>query len=350
VDKRDGFKKVTEARKLIADVKFDVCPDTSKQYEDAFRRMTERKQRPDRIAQTRPTFYFYRAAFTYKLGRIVRDVLSRADHAAKNGNDNAWAQEVSKLDKLIAELNRFPPDPNKKMLGSATRNANDPKATTAKVFQKCNKSKRRSITKLPPDWQSRIFEMASPAYRLIISVLALTGARPCEIAMGIDIEVAGEQLRATLRGGKTHGGKYGQKIRQLTIDTGTPIGQFLRSAAANAGGSLKVRKNANAVSQQLSRLGKAAFPRAKPSVSAYSFRHQVSADLKRSGLSGLAVSAALGHCVDQTKRYYGSAHSAKGKSPIKGVTASREVRQKVFESLEVRLSNRNSDPDHSPIF
>jgi integrase len=328
-------------RKLIAGLKFDVSPDTAKQYESAYARMTKLKKRPDEIASTKSSHYFYRAAFVFTIAKRARDVLRTADAAAKSGNDLAWEIETAKLDWCIKELRRFPPDPDKKMLSKPLKQGE------RKVFPECNLSKRRSITKLPPGWQNEIFDLASPSYKAVVAVLSLTGARPVEIANGVEIEIVGGELLATLRGAKTHGGKYGQEMRTLRLSTDTPMAQFLQGEVADAGGHLTVKQGANAVSQQLSRLGRLAFPKHRPSVSAYSFRHQVSADLKRSGLSGLDVSAALGHCVDETKRHYGSAHAAKGNSPIVAVTASREVRQKTAETVEVRLSKRSEQLTHN---
>ena len=62
-------------------------------------------------------------------------------------------------------------------------------------------------------------------------------------------------------------------------------------------------------------------------VSAYLWRHQFAADLKRGGFDSGQIAMALGHASDVTQRHYGSALQSKGTGGVRisRVRAARDV-------------------------
>ncbi len=161
------------------------------------------------------------------------------------------------------------------------------------------KTKRSSLRNLPNDWRDQMLCGLVGAHRDWLLLLSIVGLRPDEIASGVDIEPYLEGIKISIKGSKVGDGK-GQPLRVITSFGGW------ESELALGGARTITASSANAVSKFVGRHAQKIFPRTKDRVSAYTYRHQVAADLKASKLSGVAVSAILGHAVDLTKKHYGN--------------------------------------------
>jgi integrase len=152
-------------------------------------------------------------------------------------------------------------------------------------------------------------------YRDVVAVLSATGARPEEFAKGIQVSVDDtDSLSFEILGAKTHQGKYGQERRLFTVKADRKELAYLHKRVSDSGGGLRVEAaSRRSVGQNSTAFQKRSSHRLRSPISAYVFRHQFSADLKASSLSGSEVSVALGHSVDETKSYYGAAQSARSR-------------------------------------
>ena len=129
----------------------------------------------------------------------------------------------------------------------------------------------------------------------------------------------------------------------LTVRPETKETQFLVTQVRAAGAPMTVSAKAGALSDRIRVLSAKVFPKFTKSVSAYVFRHQMAADLKASGMAPADVSAALGHSVEETKRFYGAAQSARGDGGVSKVQASRQVKERTLEKVHELGKNRTME-------
>lgn len=337
-DKTVSFSLVKQARALISGVNAALSDATRQQYRKAFSRMLERDSAPEKIANTNRGFYYYRAAWVHHYATEIREILNTADRLQRAGNTNAWQESVAKLPSLIKDLDRYRPDPEGKNLASGLigKWAVEAEKRVNAGQKLTHHSKRVRLRGLPTDWRTQMFAglRVGSKYQDIVAVLSATGARPAEFVKGIEVtlEAAGT-IHFKIEGVKTHGGKYGQAERSFSIAVDRQELVYLRDRLTENDGPLVVKASAGALSDKVRQLSEKVFPKFKSAVSAYVFRHQVAADLKASGLSDTDVSAALGHCVDETKGYYSSAQSARSIGGITNVRATRIVRELTKEKI-----------------
>jgi hypothetical protein len=338
MDKLQGFELVKQARSLIQGVNEQLSESSAKQYATAFSRMEITGMPPEKMANTAHSFYFYRAALIHHHASNIRAILHTADQAARTHMNDEWLTQVASLKNHIIALQKYKPDPTGKhlargLVGSWAVEAEKRQRAGEKIS---SHSKRVRLRGLPTNWRTQMFDGlgASSKYHAVLAVLSATGARPAEIELGVQISLANDgQLVFTIQGVKTHGGKYGQETRTLTIRPETKEAQFLASQIHTAGTAITVSAKAGALSDRVRVLSKKVFPKLAKPVSAYVFRHQLAADLKGSGMTSPDISAALGHSVDETKRFYGAAQSARSSGSVSRVQASRQVKERTPEKI-----------------
>lgn len=338
MDMLQGFGAIKAARELVSLANKGVSAATAKQYESAFQRMVAQDQTPEKIAGTVRSFYFYRAAWVFHHVTVIRKALRDADAAQRSKDKTTWATIVESLPCQVQQLELYRPDPNGKHLfeGRVSKWAVELEKRLTNGNTVSSHSKRSRLRGLPANWRSLMFQgiRKTSKYKDVVAVLSATGARPSEFENGIAVELESTGgLRFTVIGTKTHGGKFGQAQRSFSVLTNRPELEYLANRIAENGGPLSISAKAGALSDKIRQLSEKVFPTLRSSVSAYVFRHQVAADLKASGLSDEDVSAALGHSVDETKRYYGTAQSAREPGGISGIRASQPVRTKTREKI-----------------
>lgn len=170
-------------------------------------------------------------------------------------------------------------------------------------------SKRSDLKDLPDGWRESLVARM-PKYRLAVLVSAVTGCRPEELALGVQLTVEDGMLVVKIKGAKV-GGQAGQPWRRLSwpVDSASPLVRML-IAEVEAGAIVAQISNPKAYSGAMRAAGYRAWPRrkeTKKTVTPYCLRHAFAADMKAGGMGSEEVSAALGHCSDVTKQYYGSA-------------------------------------------
>ena len=161
-----------------------------------------------------------------------------------------------------------------------------------------SRSKGRTLPAL--SWQEQVMASATVKQKPFIALMWATGCRPAEIERGvtvrrvhggIEIEIPGAKVTAT----------NGQPRRRILIDARSPAGMHL-GIALGARQEIEMSRKAKRIGNDFAdirrRTGLAA-------VSAYSFRHQVSADLKAAGVEKNAIAQVLGHASERTQGRYG---------------------------------------------
>lgn len=180
--------------------------------------------------------------------------------------------------------------------------------------------KRQSLSFLPDDWMEVMLKGVSGHHRLWLLLFSVGGVRPQEIVNGITVTPHHDGVILKVLGAKS-AGKYGQPVREFYVKSWFAAELSLLGPQTISAG------NASTVSSYVSKRGKKLFGDHIDSASAYSYRHQFSANLKASDLSADEVSALLGHSVDDTKKHYGVRGQSRGTMKVKLLHASRPVKK-----------------------
>ncbi|WP_157782549.1 hypothetical protein [Stutzerimonas stutzeri] len=192
-------------------------------------------------------------------------------------------------------------------------------------------SKRSSLNGLPTDWRALLLTKLRSTDRLAAAVLILTGCRPAELRKGVHVRRIGTSLEFIIQGAKVSDlTGAGQPERILLINAkailGEEINELLLKKISLEGDEMVIQDTGQnrAFEKRLSRAAKRA---GLSGISAYSLRHQFSADLKGE-VEPDQVSLALGQVSRRSRKRYG--HAKQRRSGAGGllvsVQASRELR------------------------
>lgn len=203
------------------------------------------------------------------------------------------------------------------------------------------RSKRQALRGLPSTWREDICTRGMHGkYALALLVSALTGARPAEVAAGIDVWVEFDDLlRKDILCLHVIGAKVkvnqGQPNRFVAYseDDAHPLVAALVNRLHTEPGKkllVKIAKAGN-FTMEIQRLARSLWPNHDHSITATCFRHQWSADVKASG-DGDAASRGLGHRSSKTRRNYGTAHQASGGWVLRPVRIEAELPVKTQQS------------------
>ncbi|MER1939338.1 site-specific integrase [Castellaniella sp. FW104-16D08] len=199
-------------------------------------------------------------------------------------------------------------------------------------------SKRKALRGLPADWRQQICQRArNGKYGLAMLVAALTGCRPAELAFGVVVwreRYPEDQIVFRVKGAKVND-RQGQPYRLIAYraNDSHPLVQAITGELDASGSAAPVTVQIEHVGNftvEIRRLAECLWPKHPHAVTAYCFRHQWAADMKRTH-AGDVVSQGLGHVSAKTRRYYGQARQATGDAlrpvaiagvrPIKGATS-----------------------------
>lgn len=202
--------------------------------------------------------------------------------------------------------------------------------------RKIRSSKKRSLRGLPEDWRADLARRFSPKYKLPFLVAAATGCRPAELAKGIKLAMDRDEktgitsIRVTIPGAKVRE-MTGQPERRIFIAMDGIEGS-IASQLADA-----IRSGVDHVNVASEKLfsgavrdaGRREWKGRRLELSAYSLRHQFSADLKAADTSDDDIARALGHVTTKTASYYGDRRQGRGSGGVKldGVEATRKIRK-----------------------
>lgn len=343
ITKEESFKLIVKARELVKNWQTPSLA-TMQQYQPAVKRLLKSKKSPEDYAQTKDAFYFYRAALVADALAALQNNLVTINRLQKK-NDPAWVTATTTLARPLKTLSRYPPDQEQNHLELEIKS----------LWQKAGKNprsnaKRKGIGTLPLTWRAdfwKNFPENSP-HRLAVALLSTTGCRPSELAKGVQVELDEDgNLKITIKGTKTHDGRYGQEYRELTIMVESREAMFLqKNVIANVGPLHVAIKNTKALSEAVRRHSKKIWPRRKYVVSPYSFRHQFAADLKND-LYPEEIAMAMGHSVCKTQQHYGTRNQGRSGIPLLMVTAEKNIFQEKAQRICDKRENRIG-PDTPP--
>lgn len=264
----------------------------------------------DYVASTTPgQFVITKAAAIRGLWKVIRQKFLGANQKMAAGLKQASTDELNEVFRVRTVIDML-------------RNKKPPKdAFTRKGF-----SKRGTLKKLPQDWRKRLVANTITAALPAVLVSILSGCRPQELAMGVQVSVLDEEhLIITINGAKVTE-HNGQPWRKLTYDVSlSDEAAQLWRIASGKGGNLVVKREPRTFHKNLQRACEKA---GLPSISAYTCRHYFASQLKSAFSTAKEIIAtALGHASTATQQVYGTKQQGrKGGLALVDVTAARAVR------------------------
>ena len=210
-------------------------------------------------------------------GRLMDGVTAQSWHTVRAAVLHRLAEEYRNWRKVGDKASDFAEAVN---AARATRRA-------AILFDKVSKMERPAREPAAPSrskgrtlpalsWQEQVMASATVKQKPFIALMWATGCRPAEIERGvtvrrvhggIEIEIPGAKVTAT----------NGQPRRRILIDAKSPAGMHL-GIALGARQEIEMSRKAKRIGNDFADIRRRT---GLATVSAYSFRHQVSADLKR---------------------------------------------------------------------
>ena len=208
-------------------------------------------------------------------------------------------------------------------------------------------SKQRDLEHLPEGWDVDLWDTATgQAYkdwphREALAVHLLAGVRPEELvpgmrpagcwSAGVQVELRTEKcLAITFMPVKSHRGLFGTGMTTICIDPtiAAPPAAFLAERCRLSANHVIVVSivSKDAVRKAITRLGEDALGEVDFSITAYTIRHQVLADLKATFGGGETVASAAGHSTDRTQSRYALVHLGRKLIGYISITALRRPR------------------------
>jgi hypothetical protein len=208
-------------------------------------------------------------------------------------------------------------------------------------------SKQRDLEHLPEGWDVDLWDTATgQAYtdwphREALAVHLLAGVRPEELvpgmrpagcwSAGVQVELRTEKcLAITFAPVKSHRGLFGTGMTTICIDPtiAAPPAAFLAERCRLSANHVIVVSivSKDAVRKAITRLGEDALGEVDFSITAYTIRHQVLADLKATFGGGETVASAAGHSTDRTQSKYALVHLGRKLIGYISITALRRPR------------------------
>lgn len=284
-------------------------------------RVYARLQREGRRAGTGATSQtrcVERAAYRYHAAQELHRLLQAGDTVAAA---RIWS-EVNAVDRAAREAKR------------AYEQRAEAGETVPPDLHQVKHSKRRSLRGLPPGWREALVEAAAGSkYAQALRVLAVSGCRPVELAVGVEVRREGGEVVIRINGAKCRDGVSGQAWRELRYPPGHPLVDGLAEGVHRVG-------SAKAIANTVTHYATKAFRPRKEAVSPYSFRHALASDLKASGRDFEEIAAAMGHQSTGTQSLYGSASGRSGgglaPSSIKAASAVRDTARTAAQAMPAR--------------
>jgi integrase len=270
------------------------------------------------------THYINRRSYNFGLCETIEQLFAALEACAREGRTSEAREILRRLGSYIDALARVPCDSNRQHLHQGHRSSYE--AHSAKP-PRPKAGGKGDLGRLPADWRDRVWHAQRPAsvYRDGLAVLWATGARPEEIRRSVALQRLDDEICIRIEGIKTRGGRYGQAWRETWIAADDhPAACHLAELLARDIREVRV-PCAKSFSASLGDLWDRIKGRRHVRVSAYSWRHQFAADLKRGGFDSGEIAMALGHASDVTQKHYGAALQSKGTGGVR-ITRVRAAR------------------------
>lgn len=186
------------------------------------------------------------------------------------------------------------------------------------------KPKQKRIKSVPRDELMTLLEKSDKGVGSAIAIVSLTGCRPAEM-LGIQ-DQGGDEI--FIPGAKKSNGNRGlDRTLTLPADEKRLVMSCVADLRAIEPG---VAGTMHKIQSRLDRLTKRLWPRRKARPTLYSWRHQLGADLKASGMDRVQIAYTMGHQSTESVEVYGDprkASSKRGIKPAQGANMSM-IRQK----------------------
>lgn len=281
-------------------------------------------------SQSKSTYFQRRAALAWHARAEGRAFLVKAEHllrvvdALRQGT-NEYAELHNVLDRADEQISilEFLPAVQETEHGSFGLVRPD------QGFVK-RKSKLRSIFGLPPGWQRAVLdEVRKSGSKMADAVLlaAAIGCRPAELLAKIQLRIQPKKVIAIHV--PTAKADAGRKFRTLYIYPDDPwhadiFALAIRRAFVGLGGDHPSRKTK--LSDTIRAAARRLWPKRRECISAYSFRHAISSDLKKSRTDVRVVALVLGHSTTVCQTRYGRWRSGRS---VRHITAEAQLPVKV---------------------
>lgn len=337
VDMRIWYSAMNEANAYIKSLPVRKQPNekTIKQYEAAFRRMSETKQPPIVLAKTKNSFYHYRAAWCYVCEREAKNYLQAAN---KENDPHKKLKLIKSVLRYVDGIKKIPPDFSGTNLKASEKGGYISQWKLAKKPAQRSRSKKLQVARLPSDWQDRMFNHLrdiNSKYLPVLSLLAVAGCRPAEVEKGVKVSRHGDSLLIEITTAKTHGAVYGQVVRSFTVKENSQSFYHLYNLVATGQQTIKIDSAKN-LGEQIRKFNDRLFPNLSTKISAYTYRHNFAALIKAS-LTSIGVAVALGHSNDKSQSYYSRGKKSAGGFVIDNLNGTRKVKSITKNNLDYLL-------------
>ncbi|MHB1677565.1 MAG: hypothetical protein ACYCSS_08545 [Sulfuriferula sp.] len=322
----EQFAIIKKARHIVNQLAEVKNPTTQRDYLKTAERLIALSKSPMNHANTGNSFYKYSAAWKYYWREELRKLLMQANHQQQTDR-TAWNETITTIMAVMAVLEPYLSESLNKHTWRKRKGDIEKTGLVVKSH-----SKRKTIRRLPDSWRHDVFGLAvskCSKYISVIATLSLTGCRPAEIVKGVLFELRNDGvLSVTIQGAKRHGGKYGAEWRSFDLqDDGSDAFQHIKKLCIETNSELianscLVLYPAAKVSETVRTLVKNT--KFEKKVSAYSFRHQLTADVKALGFDAADTARMLGHCTDRSQTYYSAACKNGGGRKIMNVKSSTD--------------------------
>lgn len=240
-------------------------------------------------------FYPSRAALLWQLHTMAKARLADYNRRHRAGDWSGALEALKKAESAMKGADKLKqveaPDGATKSLGNSSRR------------------------KIPAqsEWQTDMLEAATHAQISGIAVLILTGCRPAELEKGVSVTRTADSLIFTISGAKVteDGGHEWRKVRHRIDMPPSPAIAAMLYILDEEGKGL-VQRKAKRLGKDIEAINARMNASRAKRPTAYSFRHQLSADMKRAKLAPERIAAVLGHRVTRTQQIYGHAGQGKG--------------------------------------
>lgn len=321
-DRTVEFALVRELREWLKRCDGPRSEKTLADYERKYARMVRTGFLPEQ-ARTAQTYYAYRAALVWASLEEAKDALRRRDKVPYGSPE--WSEALADLEHARQMLRRYPPDPEREHRAHGSPAFTWSDLANQKPEKPRSQSKRRVLAYLHhvPNWRERLFLHISDRHKAAAAICALSGARPAEVARGVEVVREGDGLLFRIAGAKLTR-HSGQPERQLLVSLDSVEARYLHTLAES--GPVTVTGSAQALCAAVERAGQRAFPHARQLISPYVYRHALASELKAEGHDPERIAECLGHRASESQSAYGRAVHGGRASGVLAVRASMPVR------------------------
>lgn len=287
----EQYEKLKEYVNSIS--KNEVSVKTQVDYIKTYTRLFNANKTPFDFAR-KSTHYKYRASCIYTNNLLANIKIEEIDFEI---DDDEKEKKIMELNSIVEILKTYLDD--------------DHIVYKKSVVQK-SLSKKSQISTLKSTSLTLMLDhlkIVNSKYLSAVCVMFCTGCRPCELIDGVQIIKNKDSLTFKIAGKKTHANnKYGQQWREFSMFVDDPHYQYLFDKIDS---ELIVKiDSAKLLGEQIRSFSKNVV-KEKTYISPYTYRHNFSNYLKKSGLDKDDIARCLSHCTDKSQNFYAHASNKK---------------------------------------